>query len=386
MPHRRLPSGRPVLCAFGTRPEAIKMAPVVRALAATPGLRPVVCLTDQHQEMLEQVLEFFDVRADYRLGVMRGGQSPTEVAARILERLPPVLAEVAPAAVLVQGDTTTTLAAALAAFYAGIPVGHVEAGLRTYRKDAPFPEEGNRQMTTAITEWHFAPTEWSRDNLLREGVPPEKVTVTGNPVIDALQWAVEKLDDEPADDERLAVPAARRLVLVTAHRRESFGQPFAELCHALRTIAERNPDVELVYPAHLNPQVQAPVRRILTGCPRVRLLPPVGYRDLVTLLRRCHLVLTDSGGIQEEAPTLGKPVLVMRETTERPEGVNAGTARLVGTSRERIVAETERLLGDPDAYARMAQAHNPYGDGRSSERIAEILAAAFAERRTATGE
>jgi UDP-N-acetylglucosamine 2-epimerase len=377
----RMP-GRPILCVFGTRPEAIKMAPVIRALDATAGLEPVVCLTDQHQEMLEQVLELFDVRADHRLGIMRGGQSPTEVAARILERLPPVLAAVRPAAVLVQGDTTTTLAAALAAFYAGIPVGHVEAGLRTYRKDAPFPEEGNRQMTTAIAEWHFAPTAWARDNLLREGVPAEKVTVTGNPVIDALQWAVEKLDAAPED----GAPPGRKLVLVTAHRRESFGQPFAELCHALRAIAERNPDVELVYPAHLNPQVQAPVRRILTGCPRLRLLPPVGYRELVGLLRRCHLVLTDSGGIQEEAPSLGKPVLVMRDTTERPEGVEAGTARLVGTSRDRIVSETERLLRDQAAYARMAQAHNPYGDGRSSGRIAGILAAAFAERRLATGE
>ena len=319
--------------------------------------------------MLDQVLEFFDIRPDHRLGVMRDGQSPSEVAARVLQRLPPVLVKVDPAAVLVQGDTTTTLAAALAAFYCGIPIGHIEAGLRTYRKEAPFPEEANRQMTTTISEWHFAPTGWARDNLLREGVPPEKVTVTGNPVIDALRWAAEKLGTGSGPEALLPGLNGRKLLLVTAHRRESFGEPFLELCRALRDLVDRNPDVELAYPVHLNPRVQEPVLRVLDGHSRVHLLPPLDYWDLVDLLRRCYLVLTDSGGIQEEAPSLGKPVLVMRETTERPEGVEAGTARLVGTSRERIVVETERLLHDPGAYARMAQAHNPYGDGHSGERF-----------------
>ncbi|MFN8545782.1 MAG: UDP-N-acetylglucosamine 2-epimerase (non-hydrolyzing) [Candidatus Binatia bacterium] len=371
---------RPVLCVFGTRPEAIKMVPVVRALARTPGLRPIVCVTDQHREMLDQVLDFFGVRPDHRLGVMQAAQSPTQVAARVLERLPAVLETIAPAAVLVQGDTTTTFAAAVAAFYARIPVGHVEAGLRTWRLDAPFPEEANRQLATVVARWHFAPTTWARDNLLREGVPAAAVDVTGNTVIDALRWASELV----AARGRRVLPRldeTRRLVLVTAHRRENFGGPFRELCEALRELAERNADVELVYPVHLNPEVQAPVRAILADHPRVHLLPPVDYPDLVDLLGRATIVITDSGGIQEEAPTFGKPVLVMRETTERPEGVEAGTARLVGTSRARIVAEAERLLRDPAAYAAMAEAHNPYGDGRAAERIADILAAALTDGR-----
>jgi UDP-N-acetylglucosamine 2-epimerase len=362
-----------ILCVFGTRPEAIKMAPVMRALAApSSGLEPVVCVTDQHREMLDQVLRFFDVTADHRLGVMRPGQTPSEVAARVLERLPAVIDDVRPAGVLVQGDTTTTVAAALAAFHARVPVGHVEAGLRTNRLDSPFPEEANRRLTTVTARWHFAPTPEARENLLREHVTASHVVVTGNPGVDALMWAVERLGDRQVGP-RLLAAATRRLVLVTAHRRESFGAPFVELCRALRELAERNPDVELVYPVHLNPQVQEPVRRILRAHPRIHLLPPVGYAELVDLLRRCHLVLTDSGGIQEEAPSLGKPVLVLRDTTERGEGIAAGTARLVGTSRRRIVAETERLLGDAAAYEAMARAHNPYGDGRASERIVRVL-------------
>lgn len=367
---------RTVLCVFGTRPEAIKMAPVIRALRAVAGLRSVVCVTDQHQEMLDQVLDVFEIRPDHRLDVMRRDQSPTDVAAGVLARLPAVLAAERPDALLVQGDTTTTFAAALAAFYARVPVGHVEAGLRTYQKDAPFPEELNRQMTTALAEWHFAPTEWARKNLLDEGIPGDKVHVTGNPVIDALQWTVGHLDG--AGSALLArLDASRRLVLVTAHRRESFGAPFEDLCRALRDLVERNADVELVYPVHLNPRVQAPVRRLLDGCARLHLVPPLAHREFVALLARCHLVLTDSGGVQEEAPALGKPVLVMRETTERPEGMDAGTARLVGTSRERIVAETERLLTDASAYAAMAQARNPYGDGHSGPRIASLVARAL---------
>ena len=362
-----------ILCVFGTRPEAIKMAPVIRALAApSSGLEPVVCVTDQHREMLDQVLRFFDVTPDHRLGVMRPGQTPSEIAARVLERLPAVIDDVRPAGVLVQGDTTTTVAAALAAFHARVPVGHVEAGLRTNRLDAPFPEEANRRLTTVVARWHFAPTPGARENLLREHVTASSVVVTGNPGVDALLWAVERLRDRQVGP-RLPAEATRRLVLVTAHRRESFGAPLVELCGALRELAERNPDVELVYPVHLNPQVQEPVRRILRAHPRIHLLPPVGYAELVDLLRRCHLVLTDSGGIQEEAPSLGKPVLVLRDTTERGEGIAAGTARLVGTSRRRIVAETERLLGDAAAYEAMARAHNPYGDGRASERIVRVL-------------
>jgi UDP-N-acetylglucosamine 2-epimerase len=371
---------RTVLCVLGTRPEAIKMAPVVRALGEKgTGLRPVVCITGQHREMLEGVLDFFGLEPQHRLAVMRSDQSPTEVAARILARFPRVLAAETPAAVLVQGDTTTTAAAALASFYARVPVGHVEAGLRTHRKDAPFPEELNRQLTTRIADWHFAPTPWARDNLLREGVSRESISVTGNPIVDALHWAIERLDAEggrpsAADDEK-------RMILVTAHRRESFGRPFEQLCRALRDLIERNPDVEIVYPVHLNPNVQKPVRAILGSSARAHLLPPVDYRELIDLLRRCFLVITDSGGIQEEAPALSKPVLVMRETTERPEGVEAGTARLVGTARERIVSETERLLRDPRAYRRMARAHSPYGDGRAAERICDFLRRVLAQRR-----
>jgi len=367
-------SDRPrILCVFGTRPEAIKMAPIVRALAApSSGLEPVVCVTDQHREMLDQVLEFFAVTPDHRLGVMRAAQTPSEIAARVLERLPAVLDAVQPAAVLVQGDTTTTVAATLAAFHARLPVGHVEAGLRTHRLDSPFPEEANRRLTTVLARWHFAATTQARDNLRHEHVPASHIVVTGNPVVDALLWAVERLGDRRAAPP-LPADEARRLILVTAHRRESFGLPFLELCRALRELAERNPGVELAYPVHLNPQVQAPVRRVLDGHPRIHLLPPLGYSELVDLLRRSHLVLTDSGGIQEEAPSLGKPVLVLRDTTERGEGIAAGTARLVGTSRRRIVAETERLLRDPAAYDAMARAHNPYGDGRAAERIVRVL-------------
>ena len=368
-----------ILCVFGTRPEAIKMEPVVRALAARPEtFRPLVCLTNQHQEMLDQVLDLFALRPDYNLQVMTHEQTLTEVAARVLQRLPDVLAATLPAAVLVQGDTTTTFAAALAAFYAGIPVGHVEAGLRTWRKDAPFPEELNRKMTTAIGEWHFAPTEWARENLLREGVAADRITVTGNTVIDALQWIASRVTPDGGPLPNL--PEGRRLILVTAHRRESFGAPFAELCRALRAIVERNSDVELVYPVHLNPSVREPVGRILGGLERVHLLAPVDYATLVGLMRRSHIVITDSGGIQEEAPYFGKPVLVMRETTERPEGLEAGTARLVGTAEAGIVSETERLLRDPAAYAAMATAHNPYGDGHAAERIAATLHAALAAR------
>lgn len=372
-------SPRPILSVFGTRPEAIKMAPVVRALAArSDEFRPIVCVTNQHQEMLDQVLDLFELRADHSLHVMTSGQTPNDVTIRVLERLAPVLAETRPAAVLVQGDTTTTFAAALAAFYARVPVGHVEAGLRTYRKDSPFPEEVNRQMTTVLADWHYAPTTWARENLLRAGVDEQAAIVTGNPVTDALHWVADKVGD--GTDVVPELGSKERVILVTAHRRENFGAPFVQMCEAMRAIVERNPDVALVYPVHLNPNVQEPVRRILANVPRIHLLAPVDYASLVALLKRCTLVLTDSGGIQEEAPSLGKPVLVMRDTTERPEGVEAGTAKLVGTDRAHIVAEAERLLHDRATYAAMAHAHNPYGDGHAGELIAAALAEGLAAR------
>ena len=364
---------RPVLVVFGTRPEAIKMAPVVKALQASRALRPVVCVTEQHQEMLAQVLTFFGLEPEVRLGVMAPGQSPSQVAARILERLPAVFQAVAPAAVLVQGDTTTTLAAALAAFHDRIPVGHVEAGLRTYRLDSPFPEEMNRQVVTRLARWHFPPTAWAAANLEREGVAASAVHVVGNPVIDALEWAVGHLGAHRNSVLPGLETGGRKLVLVTAHRRESFGEPFEALCAGLRSVVERNPEVELVYPVHLNPAVQEPVRRELGGVARVHLIAPLAYWELVDLLRRSYLVVTDSGGIQEEAPTLGKPVVVLRETTERPEGVAAGTAVLVGTGTAGIVGAVEKLLRDPEVYRRMATTHNPYGDGHTAERIVAVL-------------
>jgi UDP-N-acetylglucosamine 2-epimerase (non-hydrolysing) len=375
-----MPDSRTILVVLGTRPEAIKMAPVIHALAArAPGIRTAVCVTDQHQELLEPMLTFFGIRPDWRLDIMRERQSSSDVAARILERIPAVFREADPAAVLVQGDTTTTFAAALAAFYARIPVGHVEAGLRTYRRDAPFPEELNRQMTSLLADWHFAPTEWARENLRRAGIPDDRIALTGNPVIDSLKSTLRDLDDR-SRSLCSRFDAGRRLVLVTAHRAENFGDPLANVCGALRDIVERNPDVEIVYPVHMNPRVLEPVRVALGDCPRIHLLPPLQYWETVAFLSRCHLVLTDSGGIQEEAPSLGKPVLVLRDATERPEGVEAGTARLVGTDRRRILREAERLLHDRAAYDDMARAHNPYGEGNAGERIVEFLLASLGSR------
>jgi UDP-N-acetylglucosamine 2-epimerase (non-hydrolysing) len=367
------------MCVFGTRPEAVKFAPVVKTLADDPTMQPIICVTEQHHEMLEPILRFFDLVPDHRLDIMRSNQSPSDVAARVLERLPAVLAAEQPSVVLVQGDTTTSAAAALASFYARVPVGHIEAGLRTYQTNSPFPEEMNRQITARMAEWHFAPTESARQNLLGEGVAGERVIVTGNSVIDALHWTLERLKDTKS--AMIAnLDRGGRMILVTAHRRESFGPGFETICRALRDLVERNPDLSIVYPVHLNPNVQAPVTRILGGCPRIYLLPPVEYPQFVDLLQHCDLVLTDSGGIQEEAPSLGKPVLVMRETTERMEGVEAGTARLVGTSRQRIISETETLLNDTNAYKTMSTAHNPYGDGKASERIAAYLGEVLSER------
>ncbi len=361
------------LSIFGTRPEAIKMAPVVRALQQHPAeFTSVVCVTAQHRQMLDQVLALFALKPDYDLDLMQSEQTLAQLTANILTQVDAVLVKEQPDWVLVQGDTTTALAAALAAFYRHIKVAHVEAGLRTGDKSQPFPEEINRRFADALADLHFAPTETSRAHLLREGLPAASVIVTGNTVIDALLDVAAR----PYDWQTGAlaqVPRDKRLILVTAHRRENFGPPFERICAALLEIAARFPDVQLVYPVHLNPNVQRAAHAHLRGVPNITLLPPLDYLPLVQLLKQSYLVLTDSGGLQEEAPGLGKPVLVLREVTERPEGVTAGTVKVIGTGRERIVQETARLLTDPAAYARMAQAVNPYGDGQASTRIVESL-------------
>ena len=367
-----------VLSVFGTRPEAIKMAPVVLRLAEHPGFEARVCVTAQHRSMLDSVLEDFAIRPDFDLDVMRERQSLCGIAARVLDGLQGVLESFRPERVLVHGDTTTTLAASLAAFYNRVPVGHVEAGLRTGNLEAPWPEEANRKITAVVTDLHFAPTERARRALLAEGVAPEKIHVTGNTVIDALLLAREKLRRDVRLAQRIAerfafLDPSRRLVLVTGHRRESFGLGFENICRALAELARRHADIEILYPVHLNPNVREPVFRILGALPAVHLIEPVEYLPFVHLMDRAHLIVTDSGGIQEEAPALGKPVLVMREVTERPEAVEAGTVRLVGTDFARIVEETSRLLTDPAAYRRMATAINPYGDGRAAERIERAL-------------
>lgn len=362
-----------VLSVFGTRPEAVKMAPVVRALAAAPGVEARVCVTAQHRQMLDQILRLFEIKPDYDLDLMREDQSLAELSAAIFTGLDPVLLEARPDWVLVQGDTTTVAIASLLAYYRRIRVGHVEAGLRTGDRWQPFPEEINRRVASVVADLHFAPTEWARQNLLREGVPEAAVVVTGNPVIDALQVVANQ--PPPAEVtrllERLEI-GKRRLVLVTAHRRENFGQPLENICLALRDLAGRG-DVEIVYPVHLNPHVQEPVRRLLAGTPYITLLPPLDYLPLIHIMKRAALVLTDSGGIQEEAPAFGVPVLVLRAVTERPEGVEAGVLKLVGTERSVIVGEASRLLDDPVAYRRMARAVNPFGDGRAAERIVQAL-------------
>lgn len=366
------------MAAFGTRPEAIKMAPVVDALRATPGIDVVVSVTAQHREMLDQVLDLFGIQPDEDLDIMQPGQQLPDLFGRILAGMTRVLQSHRPDLVLVHGDTSTTFATALAAFYARVAVGHVEAGLRTGDLQAPWPEEANRRLTAPLAALHFAPTERSARNLLDEGTPGEAIHVTGNTVIDALLAVVGKIDRSP--DLRATLDArfpfldpAKRLVLVTGHRRENFGDGFEQICQALADLAGRG-DVQVVYPVHLNPNVQEPVRRILGNQAGVVLLEPLDYLPFVHLMSRSHLILTDSGGVQEEAPSLGKPVLVMRDTTERPEAVEAGTVRLVGTNRATIVAEATRLLDDADAYQAMSRAHNPYGDGTASARIAAIIA------------
>lgn len=370
---------RRILFIFGTRPEAIKLCPVVRHLRARPGeFETRVCVTAQHRSMLDQVMSAFSLRPDYDLDLMRPGQTLAASASRILAALEPVLRDCAPDMSIVQGDTTTTLAGALASFYARVPVGHVEAGLRTGDMTQPFPEEMNRVVASRLAALHFAPTAGAERNLLREGVPPERIAVTGNSGIDAVLYVGQALDQgHLAAGDWPWLDRGKRLIVVTAHRRESFGAGFERICDALERLAARG-DVQIVYPVHRNPEVLGCVTRRLGGVPHVVLIDPVEYVAFVDLMRRAYMILTDSGGIQEEAPSLGKPVLVLRETTERPEAVEAGTVKLVGTSPDAIVAAASRLLEDPAEYGRMRRVHNPYGDGDASRRIADAAAAYLA--------
>lgn len=372
-----------ILSVFGTRPEAIKMAPLVKALAEDGFFDSRVCVTAQHREMLDQVLELFEITPEYDLNLMKAGQDLYDITSGVLLGLREVLKDFQPDIVLVHGDTATTFAATLAAFYARIPVGHVEAGLRTHDLYSPWPEEANRQLTGRLAKWHFAPTERNRKDLLAEQVNDEAIVVTGNTVIDALHWVIDKIANDAAlqssINEQLtragltADLANQKLVLITGHRRENFGQGFENICQALRELATRHPDVNFVYPVHLNPNVQKPVKTLLAGLNNVHLISPLGYEPFVHLMQQSYLVLTDSGGVQEEAPGLGKPVLVMRDTTERPEAVDAGTVKLVGTSVEQIVSEVSNLLSNSSAYAEMSRAHNPYGDGKACTRICDFL-------------
>ncbi|PQK70956.1 UDP-N-acetylglucosamine 2-epimerase (non-hydrolysing) [Pantoea ananatis] len=367
-----------VLTVFGTRPEAIKMAPLVQALAQDPAFESRLCVTAQHREMLDQVLSLFQLQPDYDLNVMRPEQGLTEITCRILQGMHTVLLDFKPDIVLVHGDTTTTLAASLAAFYQQIPVGHVEAGLRTGDLASPWPEEGNRKLTGHLARLHFTPTLRSRQNLLDENLADDSIVVTGNTVIDALLWVRDRVLDDNEINAQLAsrypfLDDSKKLVLVTGHRRESFGEGFERICSALAQIARQHPHAQIVYPVHLNPNVHEPVNRILRGIDNIVLIEPQEYLPFVWLMNRAWLILTDSGGIQEEAPSLGKPVLVMRETTERPEAVEAGTVKLVGTDTARIVNEVSTLLNDDEAWQTMSRAHNPYGDGEACGRILQAL-------------
>jgi len=362
-----------ILVVLGTRPEAVKMAPVIRALRQHPAAPSVqLCLTAQHRELLDQALALFDLPVDYDLNIMRPGQSLCGLTAAVLSGLEPVLASTRPDLVLVHGDTSTSFASALAAFYQHIPVGHVEAGLRTHHRTQPFPEELNRRLTDTLCAHHFAPTEGARQNLLRENIDSSHIVVTGNTVVDALRYALERpcAFENPLLD---ALGRERPLVLVTAHRRESFGTAFGEICRALRSIAEVHPEADIVYPVHPNPNVRDSARALLGGCDHIHLIEPLEYLPFVHLMKKATLILTDSGGIQEEAPSLSVPVLVLREVTERPEAVEAGTARLVGTGHDSIVAAVIALLADPAARARMVRTTNPFGDGHAGERIAAYI-------------
>ena len=358
-----------IMLVFGTLPEAIKMCPLIQELRTRKDIRTLCCVTGQHRQMLDQVLSAFHVTPDYDLAIMKDGQTLFDVTTRVMEELKNVLAEAKPDLVLVHGDTTTTFAAALTCFYMQIPVGHVEAGLRTYQLDSPFPEEFNRQAVGVVAKYHFAPTEQARQNLLRENKKPETIFVTGNTAIDALKTTVRADYQNP----ELEWAKGSRLILLTAHRRENLGEPMRAIFRAVRRIADELPDIKVLYPVHMNPTIRALAQEILGGDERIRLIPPMDVVDFHNVLARSDLVMTDSGGIQEEAPSLGKPVLVLRDTTERPEGVAAGTLKLVGTDEETIYCEAKRLLTDETAYHRMSVASNPYGDGQACRRIADIL-------------
>lgn len=372
-----------VLIVFGTRPEAIKMAPLVHACKANPELDTIVCVTAQHREMLDQVLKIFDIQPDIDLNIMKAGQDLFDVTSAVLLGMRDVLKKHNPDVVCVHGDTTTAYAAATAAFYLGIPIAHVEAGLRTHDVRSPFPEEFNRQVIGKVASFHFAPTESTRENLIREGVPAERIFVTGNTVIDALFWVIDKLEKKGALlstsikrllTEQLNFDLKRnKLVLITGHRRENFGKGFLSICSAIKQLAVAFPAVQFVYPVHLNPNVHGPVKEVISGYQNIHLIEPLEYEAFVYLLKHAYIVLTDSGGIQEEAPSLGKPVLVMREVTERPEAVTAGTVKLVGANTENIVKGISMLLSDETAYQAMALAHNPYGDGKAVRRIVNTL-------------
>ena len=370
-----------VLFVFGTRPEAIKMAPVILELKKHPSIFTIkVCVTAQHREMLDQVLNLFEIKPDYDLNVMEPNQTLTDVTCKVLKGLESVIADYQPTLLMVHGDTATTLAASLAAYYQKIAVGHIEAGLRTGDMYSPWPEEMNRRLTSVIALYHFAPTAESRLNLLREGVMPERIIVTGNTVIDALLTVVEKINNDTVLRQDMAerfsyLDSGKRLILVTGHRRESFGEGFESICNALKVMAETHHDAEIIYPVHLNPNVREPVHRILKDLPRVHLIEPQEYLPFVYLMHRAYMIITDSGGVQEEAPSLGKPVLVTRNNTERPEAVSAGTVKLVGTDLKTIVLEASVLLQDAYAYDKMSKAHNPYGDGNASQSIVNTLLA-----------
>lgn len=371
-----------ILIVFGTRPEAIKMAPLVKEFQKdTNNFETKVCVTAQHRQMLDQVLEIFDIKPDYDLNIMKPGQDLYDITSNVLIGMKSVLNDFEPDVVLVHGDTTTTLSASLAAFYAKIKVGHVEAGLRTNDIYSPWPEEGNRQLTGILANYHFAPTQQSEENLLKEGKKQQDIYVTGNTVIDALMYVLQRIENQPTLKEKIKskiskqyqLDEERKIILVTGHRRENFGQGFINICEGLKELAKNNPDIDIVYPVHLNPNVQKPVNEILSDLTNVYLIDPLQYEEFIYMMNESYFIITDSGGIQEEAPSLGKPVLVMRDTTERPEAVEAGTVRLVGTDKNTLIKEAQKLIDSKIEYEKMAKAHNPYGDGRACARIVKNL-------------
>lgn len=368
------------LIVFGTRPEAIKMAPLVKAFLQDKNFETKVCVTAQHREMLDQVLAFFEITPDFDLNVMKPNQNLYSLTATIIEGMKPVLEEVQPDYVFVHGDTTTSMAVGIAGFYAGAKVCHVEAGLRTFNRQYPFPEEFNRQLTGRIADYHFAPTKLSKENLLKENTREETILVTGNTVIDALLFGIEKVTAKGYSDAEIEmlsekIDLSKKIILVTGHRRENHGEGLLNICSALKTIAQEYSETQIIYPVHLNPNVKGPVHELLAGVDNILLVPPLAYPAFIWLMEKSYLIITDSGGIQEEAPSLGKPVLVTRTTTERPEAVEEGTVLLVGTDKEQIIAKTKELLEDSSYYKNMSQLHNPYGDGKSSTRIVEYIKA-----------